>query len=125
MTMEQILESLKSNQVFMYIGIAIIVALVIYGVVRYVRYRGLEGIRNDVYKLFCVAENEFIYGANSEKFDYVIGRAYDLLPPVMKLFISESLLRKVVQIWFESVKDLLDDGRLNKSIKETDNQEVI
>lgn len=123
MNIEQILIMLRSNPVFLYVGIAIFVALAIYGVVRYVRYRGLEGIRNDVYKLFCVAENKFVYGENAEKFNYVISRAYVLLPPVMKLFISETLLRKVVQAWFTSVKDLLDDGRLNKSV--TENQEVV
>lgn len=125
MNMEQILESLQSNPAFIYIGIAVIAALVIYGIVRYVRYKGLEGIRNDVYKLFCVAENEFVYGANSEKFNYVINQAYALLPPVMRLFISEELLRKFVQALFDSVKDLLDNGKLDKSNKETENQEVV
>ena len=79
---------------------------------------GMEKIRGYVYKLFVMAEHEFKYGENEEKFEYVICFARSALPTPFDMFITESLLRKVVQAWFDICKDLLDDGRFNGSGKE-------
>lgn len=91
------------------IGIVIAVFLI----VKYVRHVGLESIRERVYKAFLDAEHEFQYGDNTAKFEYVINIAKSAIPVPFNLFITESLLRKVVQAWFNLVKDLLDDGKLN------------
>ena len=50
-----------------------------------------------------------------QKFDYVIHMARGLLPKPIQLFVSESMLKQIVQLWFDGVKDLLDDGKLNNS----------
>lgn len=79
---------------------------------------GLNKIREYVYKLFVQAEHEFKYGDNKEKFEYVICFAREAIPSPFDLFITESLLRKVVQAWFDLSKDLLDDGKFNGTGKD-------
>lgn len=103
---------IKSNTptiVLTLIGIAVAVFLI----VKYIRHVGLESIRERVYKAFIEAEHEFQHGDNSAKFEYVINIAKSAIPSPINLFITESLLRKVVQAWFDLVKDLLDDGKFN------------
>ena len=78
---------------------------------------GMEKIRAYVYKLFVYAENEFEHGDNEQKFDYVVQLARSSIPLPFSLVITESLLRKVIQAWFDICKDLLDDGKINKSGK--------
>lgn len=96
------------------IALAVVgLAIVIFLVVKYVRHVGLEAIRERVYKAFLDAEHEFQQGENTEKFEYVINIAKTAIPAPFNLFITESLLRKVVQAWFDLVKDLLDDGKFN------------
>ena len=91
------------------VGIAIAVFLI----VKYVRHIGLEDIRERVYKAFVEAEHEFQYGDNANKFEYVVNIAKSAIPRPFNLLITENLLRKVVQAWFDLAKDLLDDGKFN------------
>lgn len=95
--------------------IGIVVAIVI--AVKYVQHVGLEKIRKKVYNLFIIAEREFQHGENTEKFEYVIQWAKFAIPTPFNLFITEKLLRKVVQAWFNICKDLLDNGKLDNSSK--------
>lgn len=84
----------------------------------YIREHTLEDIRADVYKLFLEAEHTYLHtGAGKQKMEYVIQRARSMLPDWAKFFVTEEVLRKVVQLWFDAVKDLLDDGKVNKSVK--------
>ena len=91
--------------------IGFILAIVV--LINYVRHLGLESIRERVYRAFLDAEHEFQHGENTEKFEYVINIAKTAIPAPFNFFITESLLRKAVQTWFDLVKDLLDDGELN------------
>ena len=93
----------------------VIIAVIV--LIKWVRTTGLENIRGQVYQLFLKAEHEFQYGDNTAKFEYVIAAAKELIPMPFSLFITESLLRTVVQAWFDLIKDLLDDGKLNTSVK--------
>ena len=93
------------------------VAIVVFLIIRYIRHVGLESIRERVYKAFLDAEHEFQHGENTEKFEYVINIAKTAIPAPFNLFITERLLRKVVQAWFDLVKDLLDDGKFNGTSK--------
>lgn len=79
---------------------------------------GLERIREVVYQAFVDAEKNFKHGENSEKFEYVVNIAQQTLPLPFKLFITESLLRRVIQLWFDLCKDLLDNGKLDLSAKD-------
>lgn len=94
----------------------VVLAMVVAGAIAYIRERGLEGIRNDVYVLFVRAEHKYKEsGTGKQKMKWVISMARALLPRWMQSLISEDMLYKVVQEWFDAVKDLLDDGKLNSS----------
>lgn len=98
--------------------VLIVIALVAVGAVVYLYFRDktLEDIRADVYQLFLEAEHTYQHTeSGKQKMSYVIQRARSLLPNWAQFFITEALLEKVVQMWFDAVKDLLDDGKLNRS----------
>lgn len=96
-------------------GAVVIVA----GVALYVyKKRGINGLREEAYKLFIAAEHLYEEsGSGKEKFTYVVTSIYELLPSVLKLLVTEKELEKIIQIWFDEIKDLLDDGKLNDSTK--------
>lgn len=101
------------------IALAIGTAVLVY---LYIRDKTLEEIRGDVYRLFLEAEHAYNYTeAGKQKMQWVIQRARMLLPNWAQFFITDELLEKVVQLWFDAVKDLLDDGKINMSVtKEED-----
>lgn len=98
--------------------IVIVVVAAIFLLVKGIQKIGLEKVRGYVYKLFVLAENEFEQGENEQKFEYVVQLARSAIPLPFNLVITESLLRKVIQAWFDICKDLLDDGKINKSGKD-------
>ena len=100
---------METNLILAIIGVVI----ALFVIVKVVQKVGLERIRGAVYHLFLVAEHDFQEGQNEEKFEYVINAARAIIPMPFSLFITESLLRQVVQAWFDLVKDLLDDGKMN------------
>lgn len=104
---------LVSNPVLAIIFLVIVLAFAIFLAVKFVQHVGLEKIRKTVYNLFIEAEYEFQYGENEQKFEYVVQLARSAIPSPFNLFITEKLLRKVIQLWFDLCKDLLDDGKLN------------
>lgn len=101
--------------------IVLVVGILFAGVFMYVylRNKTLEEIRYDVYQLFLEAEHMYEEtGAGKEKMEWVINHARCLLPEWLQMFITEDFLYGVLQKWFDAVKDLLDDGKLNKSAGE-------
>lgn len=98
--------------------LAILVLVVITGIMtyQYMKLKGLEGIREDVYQFILRAEH--IYkesGQGKQKLKWVVSRARGLLPSWLQVFVSEATLEKIIDTWFLGVKDLLDDGKVNKS----------
>jgi len=86
--------------------------------VLYLREKTLEEIRADVYQLFLNAEHMYKESAQGQqKMKWVIQQARGLLPEWAKAIISEEMLMKVVQKWFNGIKDLLDDGKMNQTVK--------
>lgn len=84
----------------------------------YVRRSTLDDIRQDVYQLFLMAEhNPKFANVPKERMVWVLKQARGLLPSWAQMFITDAFLAKVVQGWFDAIKDLLDDGRLNGSGK--------
>ncbi len=82
----------------------------------YLKETTLDEIRKDVYQLFLRAEHEFTETEQGkQKMEWVVQRARALLPSWAQLIISEKLLMDTIQFWFDAIKDLLDDGKLNKS----------
>lgn len=102
------------------ITILVIVALLIgLGIVTYLylKNKTLDEIRADVYQLFLKAE--YVYkesGQGKQKMEWVVSRARALLPCWLEIFITEETLEKILEVWFNAAKDLLDDGKYNKSV---------
>lgn len=99
-----------------------VVLITLLGIV-YVKNSTLESIRADVYQGFLAAEHAFKSGNGEKKMAIVYEYARGLLPNWAKPFITEAVLKKVLQCWFDAVKDLLDDGKVNKSSKEKKTEE--
>ena len=105
--------------IFIGIIVVIVIALVVLALIKYVKMNTMEKIRSDVYQLFLQVEHEFKYSEeNQQKFDYVVGLARSMLPAWAGMFLTDKFIRSTIQFWFNNVKDLLDDGKLNSSGKE-------
>ena len=82
----------------------------------YLKNRTLDDIRNDVYQLILRAEHMYEEsGMGKQKMKWVVSQARKLLPEWMQMFISTETLEKIIQAWFDGIKDLLDDGKMNGS----------
>lgn len=100
------------------IVLAILAIVTIVVVVQYIKQKGLDGIREDVYQLILKAEHMYNEsGTGKQKFEWVIQQARGLLPKWLQVLVPESALRNLVQKWFDGIKDLLDDGKVNNSQK--------
>ena len=92
--------------------------LAVLGMYKYLKRKNIEEIRSDVYKLVLRAEHAYKESdSGKQKMKWVVSRARRLLPGWMQVIISEEALEKIIQIWFDEVKDLLDDGKINNSLK--------
>lgn len=83
----------------------------------YIQQNTLNEIREDVYKFFLLVEHDYKKNESRLKFEEVVRLTKAMLPPVASIFISEELLRRTIQFWFDGIKDLLDDGKINNSGK--------
>lgn len=94
----------------------LIACLLGFVMVEYVRAVGLDRFREDVYKLFLEAEHAYWEtGSGKLKMEYVVQKARSRLPAWLKFFLTDKILEEIIQSWFDMVKDLLDDGKINRS----------
>lgn len=101
--------------VLVLIGIVIAISMLAL-IYAYFKDKGLEEIRVDVYRLFLRAEHMVKESkAGKQKMKWVLSQARLLLPKWMQLIISEDIFEQIIQLWFDQIKDLLDDGKLNHS----------
>lgn len=98
----------------------LLLAIIIVGIVtiwmalQYVKWKGFEGIRNNVYQLILQAEHTYKESSQGkQKLKWVVSQARKLLPVWMQLFVSEEALKTIIDGWFKGIKDLLDDGKMN------------
>lgn len=96
------------------IGIAIL-ALMVLALIEYVKMNTMEQIRADVYQLFLDVEHEYKQEENQKKFNEVIRLARSMLPAWAGILLTDKFIRSTIQFWFNNVKDLLDDGKINSS----------
>lgn len=97
--------------------IVFLVAVIGGGIYFYLRDKTLNDIRTDVYQLFLKAEhNPNFTKKGKQKMKWVLSQARMLLPKWAQVLISDTFLENVVEAWFQAVKDLLDDGKYNKSV---------
>lgn len=101
------------------------IILIAIGFTGYIVYlavnRRWEKLRELAYKMIRQAEN-IIVGTKKgqERFNLVFNRLYYLIPAWLKFFIPKSLLKQKLQEWFDIIKDSLDDGKINDSVKPPD-----
>lgn len=94
----------------------IFAVLFLIGAVEYFKSKTLDDIRADVYKLFLRAEHNFEEShSGKQKMKWVIGRARGLLPVWVQMIVTEEMFEGIVQFWFDGIKDLLDDGKVNNT----------
>ena len=113
---------LTQNPVIAILFIVIVIAAAVFLAVKAIQKVGLGKIQKYVYQKIDEAEHEFKYGDNEQKFEYVIQLARSAIPSPFNLFITESLLRKTVQLWFDLIKDIMYDGKLN-GVREENTEE--
>ena len=101
----------------------ILLALIFIGAALYfyLRDKSLNDIRADVYQLFLKAEHDpELMESGKKKMKWVLNMARSLLPGWAQIIITDTFLERIVEGWFQAVKDLLDDGKLNGSEKESE-----
>ena len=118
-----VMELLSAIPLWLIIAVLVVVAVSLVAMmVVYLKNRTLDDIRNDVYQLILRAEHMYEEsGMGKQKMKWVVSQARKLLPEWMQMFISTETLEKIIQAWFDGIKDLLDDGKMNGS--ETDENE--
>ena len=115
---EAFLKWISGHPLAVGIFIVVVVAIGLYAVTKAMQKVGMEKVREYVYQLFVEAEHKFLHGENDQKFEYVVSMAKSAIPMPFNLFITDDLVRDVIQLWFDLCKDLLDDGKMNRSTKE-------
>lgn len=106
-------EFLVANPIVAIIFLILVTVIATILFIKLMQTIGLEKIRSIVYDGFVKAENNFKHGDNIQKFEYVVQLARSHIPEPFNMFITEKVLRNVVQLWFNLCKDLLDDGKMN------------
>ena len=93
----------------------IVLAIVVIAFVIYIIYSTKKkGLKQTALEWILIAESEFQKGQNDAKFAFVYRSLYNLLPAVIKVFISEdvakNILSKFIQDVFDYIKPALDYG---------------
>lgn len=76
-----------------------------------------KGLKKAALEWILLAEKEFQKGENDNKFEYVYHAIYNLLPAIVRAFVSENvtknILSKFIQDVFDYIKPALDYGADN------------
>lgn len=107
------------------IGIAVFVILFALCVVLtclYLKNKTKDEIRTDVYNLILEAEDAFLYGQNTQKFEHVVQLARSLLPAKVQAFVTVPVLmavfKRIIQSLFNEIKEVMDRQKRKESVKE-------
>lgn len=103
--------------VLVIIAVMIVISIIYMGYT-YLKNRTLDDIRGDVYQLVLIAEHTYRESSSGkQKMKWVVSQARRLLPNWLQMIISEEMLEKIIQVWFNEIKEVLDDGQMNGSQK--------
>lgn len=69
-----------------------------------------------------LAKDKVLHGGQAQE-DWVVSRVYMIIPARVKLILSEELLRKIIRYLYQKSMDLLDDGNINNSYDNKEDQE--
>lgn len=75
-------------------------------------------IREFAYELMLMAERSFKDEEGKLKYDFVVEMVYRSIPSWLKLFIKKEDIQKLIEKWYQTAKDYLDDGVVNDSIRQ-------
>lgn len=103
--------------VLIIVGLLILFSVILM-VFSYFKNRTLDQVRSDVYQLILKAEHTYKESsAGKQKMKWVVQEARKLLPDWLQVIVTEEALQSIIQAWFNEIKDLLDDGKVNGSQK--------
>jgi uncharacterized protein (UPF0333 family) len=94
--------------------IIIIVAVILYAIFSW------QNFKTKAYALMLQAKSlakDAILKSGDQQAEWVVKKAYNMLPIGWQLFITEDRLRKIIYYLYHKAKDYLDDGKINNSIK--------
>ena len=102
-----------------------LVILIGLGLTGYIAYlivnRRWAKLRELAYKMIRQAETVIVgTKKGQERFSLVLEQLYSIIPAWLRFFIPRSLLEQKLQEWVDLIKDSLDDGKINDSIKPPD-----
>lgn len=102
----------------------VIILAIVLGLYTILEWGNVKGkILNAIVAAKDLAKDKVLHGGQAQE-DWVVSRVYLLLPNRVKLFLSEELLRKIIRYLYQKSMDLIDDGKVNKSFTEDqDNEE--
>ena len=87
----------------------IILAVIIAAIIAVFVILAVKGRKDIIYKIIfaLVNEAEAAFGSKTGKlkFAYVIERVYEILPPIVRLFISYNMLEKLIEKALEEAKE--------------------
>lgn len=85
-----------------------------------------NNVKNIIYKAMLaakqLAKDKIISGGEAQE-NWVLNRAYSILPSRVKMFISEESLRKIIKYLYIKSMDYLDDGKINNSYSNNNKDE--
>lgn len=96
-----------------YVLVMFLLVVTVIMAVQYLKYKKLDGLRLEAYKLFLKAEHLYHSEAGQAKMTWVCKQIRAIMPGWLAILVSEEVMKKIVQRWFNGIKDLLDDGRVN------------
>lgn len=76
--------------------------------------------KSKLYALMLQAKSlakDAVLKSGDEQLEWVVKKSYQCLPLSLRVFLSEDLMRKIIKWLYKQGKDLIDDGKLNSSIK--------
>ena len=90
------------------VAMNVVVAGVFIGVLLVLIYMGQIGVVKKIL-LSLVIEAEQIYGSGTGKmkYNYVLGKAYSMIPSVVKLFVTEKTLDEMLEIAVDYLQELI------------------
>jgi len=94
--------------------IAVVLIVVLYAVFEWQKFKA------KCYNLMLQAKDlakDAILKSGDQQMEWVIKRCYQFMPKSLTIFISEARMRILIQFLYDKAKDLLDDGKLNNSLK--------
>lgn len=105
-------EFMQSNCIFL-----ISIVLLICGIGYLVYLQKWDTLRLLAYELIKKAEKAFKGSKRGQaKFNDVFYKLYNSIPFWIRIFITDEDIKKQLQIWYDEIKDKLDDGIVNKSV---------